>query len=147
MTGHTLWDNFLEHGRTVLLAAAAGAGELARTRATGASERASVIAGFGPAAQLIARDRIAGKAYAATVREPLFRLATAAAPLLRHPDTQVADTAGTLVNVTLDTKRDTRNLDAAFTAFHAAVTNAEHEPAPWWTRLRLRSGQNTRHGA
>ncbi|MGW3269615.1 hypothetical protein [Streptomyces sp. NPDC001056] len=62
MTGHTLWDNFLAHGRTVLLAAAAGAGELARTRATGASERASVIAGFGPAAQLIARDRIASKA-------------------------------------------------------------------------------------
>ncbi|MEU6462230.1 hypothetical protein [Streptomyces sp. NPDC046976] len=147
MTGHTLWDSFLEHGRTVLLAAAAAAGEIARTRAIGASERASAVAGFGSAAQLMARTRIASKEYAATVREPLFRLATAAAPLLRHPDTQVSETAGTLLNVTFDIKKDTRNLDAAFTAFHAAVTNTEREPASGWRRLRLRAGQNPRRRA
>ncbi|MEU7306295.1 hypothetical protein [Streptomyces sp. NPDC007206] len=138
LAGHTLWDSLLEHGRTILLAAVAGAGEVARTRAAGAPDRASVAAGLGSAAQLIARDRIASKEYAATVREPIFRLTTAAAPLLRHPDPQVSESAGALLKATFDIKKDTRNLDSAFAAFHAAVTAAEQEPAPWWRRLRLR---------
>ncbi|GGJ36740.1 hypothetical protein GCM10010121_054950 [Streptomyces brasiliensis] len=140
LTGHTLWDSLVEHGRTVFLAAIAGAGEVARARTARASDRASVAAGLGAAVHVIAQERIASKQYAATVREPLYRLTTAAAPLLRHPDAQVSESASALVNVTFDIKKDTQNLDTALAAFHAAVTTAEQEPASRWRRLRPRLG-------
>ncbi|MEU1592829.1 hypothetical protein ABZ468_08185 [Streptomyces sp. NPDC005708] len=136
-TGHVLWDRPIEHLRTVALAGAAGVSELHRSRGTGESEWHGILAVVGAAVRVIAQDRIASKQYAATVREPMVRLTAAAAPLLRHPNPQVSTAAGELVNAACEIKKDTRRLDAAFAAFHAAVSAAEHNPPSWWRRLRL----------
>ncbi|MGC5000582.1 hypothetical protein [Streptomyces sp. DT195] len=142
LTGHALWDSIWEHARTALLASLVGAGGLVRAKAAGASDRAQIAAALGAAGEVIGRDRIASKQYAATVREPLRRLATAAAPLLHHSDTAVSESASTLMKAATTVKKDTTELDAALVAFHSAVTAAEQAPAPRWRRLSVRRGRS-----
>ncbi|MCX4403813.1 MULTISPECIES: hypothetical protein [unclassified Streptomyces] len=148
-TGYILWDRIVEHGRTILLASMAGVSVLAQTRGPGITEKIQIAAMFGPAAQILAGDRIASKQYAATVREPINRLTSAAAPLLRHSDTRVSTTAATLVNAALESKKDTRDVDTALAAFRTAVTTATQDTPPWWRRLRrtsANSAQNSSEG-
>ncbi|MEV5358640.1 hypothetical protein [Streptomyces sp. NPDC052693] len=139
-TNRILWEGPVERGRSFLLALMSYAGGVARAQALGASDRLALTAGMGNAAETLAGDRRATKEHVATVREPVLRLATAAAPLLRHQDATVASTAAELTAAVLAEAEDTARVEAALTAFESAV-RAALEPAPsrWRPRLRRRA--------
>ncbi|MFG3132967.1 hypothetical protein ACGFZU_35365 [Streptomyces tendae] len=139
-TNRILWEGPAERGRSFLLALMSYAGGVARAQALGASDRLALTAGMGNAAETLAGDRRATKQHVATVREPVLRLATAAAPLLRHQDATVASTAAELTTAALAEGEDTARVEAALTAFESAV-RAALEPAPsrWRPRLRRRA--------
>ncbi|WP_328403927.1 hypothetical protein OHS70_34055 [Streptomyces sp. NBC_00390] len=80
-----LWEGAAERGRTFLLTVLAFAGGAARTRVAGGTDVLSSLAGFGRVAEVLSRERRATKETAVTVREPLNRVAAAAAPLMRCP--------------------------------------------------------------
>ncbi|WP_157840640.1 hypothetical protein [Streptomyces leeuwenhoekii] len=84
-----LWEGPAERGRTFLLTALAFAGGAARARIAGGTDVQSGLVGFGRAAELLSRERVASKQIVAAVREPLTRAATAAAPLMRCSDPAV----------------------------------------------------------
>ncbi|MFF9192620.1 hypothetical protein [Streptomyces rochei] len=139
-TNRILWEGPAERGRSFLLTLMSYAGGVARAQALGASDRLALTAGMGNAAETLAGDRRAVKQHVATVREPVLRLATAAAPLLHHQDATVASTAAELTTAALAEGEDTVRVDAALTAFESAV-RAALEPAPsrWRPRLRRRA--------
>ncbi|MFJ6691577.1 hypothetical protein [Streptomyces sp. NPDC091294] len=68
--------------------------------------------GFGRAAELLSRERVASKQTVAAVREPLTRAATAAAPLMRCSDPAVVTATEQLLNALSDVE-DTARLEAA----------------------------------
>ncbi|MEV3993611.1 hypothetical protein AB0J57_32410 [Streptomyces sp. NPDC049837] len=78
-----LWEGPAERGRTFLLTVLAVAGGAVRARIAGGTDMQSGLVGFGRAAELLSRERMASKQTAAAIREPLTRAATAAAPLMR----------------------------------------------------------------
>ncbi|MFD7409733.1 hypothetical protein ACFV7R_45730 [Streptomyces sp. NPDC059866] len=142
-TNRILWEGPAERGRSFLLALLSYAGGVARAQALGASDRLALTAGLGNAAETLAGDRRASKEHIATVREPLLRLATAAAPLLRHQDENVAAATNALTAAALAEAEDTTRVETALAAFENAV-RAALEPTPSrWARLRRRGRRAT----
>lgn len=84
-----LWEGTAERGRTFLLTLLAFAGGAARARIADGTDAQSGLVGFGRAAELLSRERVASKQIVAAVREPLTRAGTAAAPLMRYSDPAV----------------------------------------------------------
>ncbi|MFJ4988798.1 hypothetical protein ACIP9H_33980 [Streptomyces sp. NPDC088732] len=141
--GYLLWDRPLEQLRTIFLAGLIGQGRLFGKG--GRSDWPGIAAGLSDAGEFIGRERLAGKQFAMTLREPVMRLATAAAPLVRHSDTAVATAAQKVVAVAIDTKdkrRKTR-MDEALEEFNRAVRRYL-EPSPTlWARIRRRTETET----
>ena len=94
---------------------------------------ASGLVGMGQAAELLSRDRRASKQNAAAAREPLARVATAAAPLVRSTDVAAAteQLLGACTNV-----ENAERLEVALEAFGQAVRAATAAPLSWWARRR-----------
>ncbi|MEU2900755.1 hypothetical protein ACWC4E_32220 [Streptomyces sp. NPDC001273] len=135
-----LWEGLTERARAFLLAMMACAGGAARARITGGTDVQSGLVGFGRAAELLSRERVAGKQSAAAVREPLTRAATAAAPLMRCSDPAVVTATEQLLNALSDVE-DTARLETALDAFGRAVNAATAPRLSWWARRRaVRAG-------
>ncbi|MFJ2217796.1 hypothetical protein ACIQVO_36750 [Streptomyces sp. NPDC101062] len=130
-----LWEGPTERGRTFLLAVLAFVGGAARARIAGGTDVQSGQAGFGRAAELLSRERVASKQSMAAVREPLTRAATAAAPLMRCSDPAVVTATEQLLN-TLGDVENTARLEAALEAFGRAVNTATTPRLSWWARRR-----------
>ncbi|WP_158086477.1 hypothetical protein [Streptomyces phaeoluteigriseus] len=73
-------------------------GGAARARIVGGTDLQSGLVGFGRAAELLSRERVASRQTVAALREPLTRAATAAAPLMRSSDPAVATATEQLLN-------------------------------------------------
>jgi hypothetical protein len=130
-----LWEGPAERARTFLLTVLAFTGGAARSRIAGGTDVQSGLVGFGRAAELLSRERVASKQIVAAVREPLTRAATAAAPLMRCSDPAVVTATEQLLNALSDME-DTARLEAALEAFGRAVNAATAPRLPWWTRRR-----------
>jgi hypothetical protein len=130
-----LWEGPAERARTFLLAMMACAGGAVRARIAGGTDAQSVQVGFGRAAELLSRERVASKQSAAAVREPLTRAATAAAPLMRCSDPAVVTATEHLLNALADVE-DAARLEAALEAFGRAVNAATAPRLSWWARRR-----------
>ncbi|MEV7001738.1 hypothetical protein AB0N62_29125 [Streptomyces sp. NPDC093982] len=130
-----LWEGPAERARSFLLATLAYFGGAARARIAGGSDLQSGLVGMGQAAELLSRDRRASKQNAAAVREPLTRVATAAATLMGSTDTAVAATTEQLLNACGDVE-NTERLEAAMQAFGQAVRVATAPRLSWWARRR-----------
>ncbi|AJE87491.1 hypothetical protein SLNWT_7115 [Streptomyces albus] len=115
-TNRLLWEGPTVRGRTFLLAVLAFAGGAARARIAGGTDAQSGLVGFGRAAELLSRERVASKQTVAAVREPLTRAATAAAPLMRSSDPAVVSATEQLLNALSDVE-NTAGLEAALEAF------------------------------
>lgn len=130
-----LWEGPAERARTFLLTVLAFTGGAARARIAGGTDMQSGLVGFGHAAELLSRERVASKQTVAAVREPLTRAATAAAPLMRCSDPAVVTATEQLLNALSDVE-DTARLEAALEAFGRAVSAATAPRLSWWTRRR-----------
>ncbi|MEU0030646.1 hypothetical protein [Streptomyces sp. NPDC006335] len=141
IVNHTLWESPASRGRSFLLALLACAGGAARGRVAGGTDGLSFAIGMGEAALLLSRERRASNQAIAAVREPLLRLATAAAPLLRHPNAQVADAAEAVLAAASNIENHASS-DVAVAAFGRAVRAALQPPPTLWARIchRLRPG-------
>jgi hypothetical protein len=129
-----------ERGRTFLLAVLAFTGGAARARVAGGTDVESGLVGFGRAAELLSRERLASKQTVVAVREPLTRAATAAAPLMRCSDPAVVTVTEQLLNA-LSNVEDTARLDSALEGFGRAVNAATAPRLSWWARRRaVRTG-------
>jgi hypothetical protein len=135
-----LWEGPAERGRTFLLAVLAFTGGSARARVAGGTDVESGLVGFGRAAELLSRERVASKQTVVAVREPLTRAATAAAPLMRCSDPAVVTATEQLLNA-LSNVEDTARLDSALEGFGRAVNAATAPRLSWWARRRaVRTG-------
>jgi hypothetical protein len=135
-----LWEGPAERGRTFLLAVLAFTGGSARARVAGGTDVESGLVGFGRAAELLSRERVASKQTVVAVREPLTRAATAAAPLMRCSDPAVVTATEQLLNA-LSNVEDTARLDSALEGFGRAVNAATAPRLSWWARRRaVRAG-------
>ncbi|MYW46279.1 hypothetical protein [Streptomyces sp. SID161] len=112
-----LWEGPTERGRTFLLFVLAIAGGAARARIAGGTDVQSGLVGFGRAAELLSRERVASKQTVAAVREPLIRAATP--PLMRCSDPAVVTATEQLLNALSDGE-DTARLEAALEALGRA---------------------------
>lgn len=130
-----LWEGTAERGRTFLLTLLAFAGGAARARIAGGTDAQSGLVGFGRAAELLSRERVASKQIVAAVREPLTRAGTAAAPLMRYSDPAVV-TATEQLLAALAAVEDTVRLEASLGAFGRAVNAATAPRLSWWARRR-----------
>ncbi|MHC3463765.1 hypothetical protein [Streptomyces flavovirens] len=130
-----LWEGTAERGRTFLLAVLAFAGGAARARIAGGTDMQSGLVGFGRAAELLSRERVASKQTVAAVREPLTLAATAAAPLMRSSDPTVIAATEQLLNALSDVE-NTARLEAALETFGRAVNAATAPGLSWWARRR-----------
>lgn len=130
-----LWDGPAERGRTFLLTVLAFAGGAACARIAGGTDAQSGLVGFGRAAELLSRERVASKQTAAAVREPLTRALTAAAPLMRCSGPAVVTATEQLLNALSDVE-NTARLEAALKTFGQAVNAATAPQQPWWARRR-----------
>ncbi|MEV7856516.1 hypothetical protein [Streptomyces sp. NPDC088183] len=133
-TNRLLWEGPAERGRTFLLAVLAFAGGAARARVAGSTDVLSGLVGFGRAAELLSRERVASKQTVAAVREPLTRAATAA-PLMHSSDPAVVTATEQLLNALSDVE-NTARLEAALEAFGRAVNAATAPRLSWWARRR-----------
>ncbi|MEU6557317.1 hypothetical protein ABZ915_44935 [Streptomyces sp. NPDC046915] len=131
-----LWEGPAERARSFLLATLAYFGGAARARIAGGTDVQSGLVGMGQAAELLSRDRRASKQNAAAVREPLTRVAAAAAPLMRSPAPAVASATEQLLNACGDVE-NTERLEAALEAFGRAVRAATAPRLSWWARRRV----------
>ncbi|MEU2757345.1 hypothetical protein [Streptomyces albidoflavus] len=100
-----LYEGWPQRAAVGLLAALAAGGAAARTRALGATDNLSLIAGLGATAPILSSARQTSQRYTASIREPMHRLATAAAPLLRHHDENLAGAADDLFNAVTRTQQ------------------------------------------
>ncbi|MFE1206423.1 hypothetical protein ACFW5V_32570 [Streptomyces sp. NPDC058762] len=133
-----LWERPLERWRIMGLVALTVAGEGTRARIAGGTERQAIAAGVGAAAQIGHRELHANKAALTALRDPMVRVAAAAAPLMHHADEQVRTTVDEVMTA-LSNIKNTRRLDTALEAFGQAVATAT-EPAPSrWTRITRRT--------
>jgi hypothetical protein len=130
-----LWEGPAERARTFLLAVLAFTGGAARAQIAGGSDVQSGLVGFGRAAELLSRERVASKQTVAAVREPLTRAATAAAPLMRCSDPAVVTATEQLLNALSDVE-DTARLEAALETFGRAVNAATAPRLSWWAWRR-----------
>ncbi|NED02374.1 hypothetical protein G3I55_11995 [Streptomyces sp. SID6648] len=130
-----LWEGPAERGRTFLLTLLAFAGGAARARIAGGTDAQSGLVGFGRAAELLSRERVASKQIVAAVREPLTRAGTAAAPLIRCSDPAVVTATEQLLTA-LAAVEDTARLGTALEAFGRAINAATAPQQSWWTRRR-----------
>ncbi|MFC8125455.1 hypothetical protein [Streptomyces sp. NPDC057302] len=130
-----LWEGPAERARSFLLATFAFAGGAARARIAGGTDGLSMLSGLGHAAELLSWDRRATKQTVAAVREPLARVAAAAAPLMRYPDPAVAAATERLLNAAGDVE-NTARLEAALDVFGQAVRAATAPRLSWWARRR-----------
>ncbi|MES9558796.1 MULTISPECIES: hypothetical protein [unclassified Streptomyces] len=133
-TNRLLWEGPAERGRTFLLAVLAFAGGAARARVAGSTDVLSGLVGFGRAAELLSRERVASKQTVAAVCEPLTRAATAA-PLMHSSDPAVVTATEQLLNALSDVE-NTARLEAALEAFGRAVNAATAPRLSWWARRR-----------
>jgi hypothetical protein len=104
--------------------------------------------GFGRAAELLSRERVASKRIVAAVREPLTR--AAATPLMCCSDPAVVTATEQLLNA-LSNVEDTARLETAPAAFGRAVDAATAPRLPWGRagerlRDRRRRGGSRRVG-
>ena len=135
--GRLLWDRPVEQLRTFFLAALIGAGRMASPTPAKGTDWPEIAAGIGEAAQFLGRERLAGKQFATTLREPVMRLTTAAAPLLRHPDATIATAAEELFAAATGDITNTARAQAALETFGRAVRVAlEPRPNPLARLLR-----------
>ncbi|MFC9284559.1 hypothetical protein [Streptomyces collinus] len=111
------------------------AGGAAHARIAGGTDAQSGLVGFGRAAELLSRERVASKQSAASLREPLTRAATAAAPLMRCSDPAVATAIEQPLNALGDVE-DSVRLEAALGVFGRAVNAATAPRLSWWARRR-----------
>ncbi|MEU4489990.1 hypothetical protein AB0H94_34800 [Streptomyces purpurascens] len=130
-----LWEGPAERARSFLLATLAFFGGAAHARIAGGTDVQSGQVGMGHAAELLSWERRASKQTAATVREPIARVAAAAAPLMRYPDPAVAATTEQLLTACGDVE-NTERLEAALEAFGQAVRAATAPRPSWWARRR-----------
>lgn len=130
-----LWEGPAERGRSFLLTLLAFAGGAARARIAGGTDVQSGLVGFGQAAEVLSRERVASKQIVSGVREPLTRAATAAAPLMGCSDPAVVTTTEQLLNALWDVE-DTARLEAALATFGRAVNAATAPRLSWWARRR-----------
>ncbi|WP_055607284.1 hypothetical protein [Streptomyces prasinus] len=130
-----LWEGPAERARTFLLTVLAFTGGAARARIAGGTDAQSGLVGFGRAAELLSRERVASKQSAAAVREPLTRAATAAAPLMRCSDPAVVTATEQLLNALTDVE-NTACLESAMETFGRAVNAATAPRQSWWARRR-----------
>ncbi|WP_410540593.1 hypothetical protein [Streptomyces sp. KL2] len=130
-----LWEGPAERARTFLLAMMTCAGGAVRARIADGTDTQSVQVGFGRAAELLSRERVASKQAAAAVREPLTRAATAAAPLMRCSNPAVVTATEQLMRA-LANVEDTARLEAALESFGRAVNAAIAPRLSWWARRR-----------
>jgi hypothetical protein len=122
-----------ERGKTFLLAMPASTGLSGRI--AGGTDAQSVQVGFGRAAELLSRERVASKQSAAAMREPLTRTATAAAPLMRCSDPAVVTATKQLLNA-LSEVENTARLVASPEAFGRPGNAATAPRLSWWARRR-----------
>ncbi|MFE9601994.1 MULTISPECIES: hypothetical protein [Streptomyces] len=138
-TSKALWGSWQEIGRTFLLTFVAGAGGLARTAAVTSwddrGKRLAFYAGLGAAADMIGLDRRETKRLDGALAPAMTRVIAAAAPLLRHPDSRVAEATEKLFAAVTEIEA-TEALDTALSEFGRAVVPATTAPPPWWRRLR-----------
>jgi hypothetical protein len=130
-----LWEGPAERARTFLLTVLAFAGGAARAGIAGGMDIQNGLVGFGRAAELLSRERVASKQTAAAVREPLIRAATAAAPLMRCSYPAVVTATEQLLNALSDVE-DTARLETALETFGRPVNAATAPQQSWWTRRR-----------
>lgn len=130
-----LWEGPAERARSFLLATLAFFGGAARARIAGGTDLQSGQVGMGQAAEILSWDRRASKQNAAAVREPIARVAAAAAPLMRYPHAAVAAATEQLLNACGDVE-NTERLEAAMEAFGQAVRTATAPRLSWWARRR-----------
>ncbi len=77
----------------------------------------------------------------AALAAPLGRLGTAVAPLLRHQEPGLAETAEGVLTAAVEHHGDDDRTERALTAFHTALRAALAPPAParpWWALRRRR---------
>ncbi|WP_406490730.1 hypothetical protein OHB06_01380 [Streptomyces sp. NBC_01604] len=132
-TSRLLWEGPAERARLFVLAVMPLAGGAARARIAGGTDAQCAQVGFGRAAELLSRERLASKQNAAAVREPLTR--AAAAPLMRCSDPAVAAATEQLLNALGDVE-NTARLEPAMEAFGRAVNAATAPRLSWWARRR-----------
>ncbi|GHH57789.1 hypothetical protein [Streptomyces candidus] len=132
-----LWEGPAERARTSVLTVLAFTGGAARARIAGGTDVQSGLVGFGRAAELLSRERVASKQTVAAVREPLTRAATAAAPLMRSSDPAVVTATEQLLNALSDVE-DTARLENALEAFGRAVNAATVPRLSWRARREAR---------
>ena len=130
-----LWEGPAERARSFLLASLAFFGGAARVRIAGGTDVQSGQVGMGQAAELLSWERRASKQSAAALREPLARVAAAAAPLMRYSDPAVAAATEQLVGAWGDVQNVVR-LVAALAAFGEAVRPPTAPRLSWWARRR-----------
>lgn len=130
-----LWEGPAERARTFLLTVLVFSGGAARARIAGGTDLQSGLVGFGRAAELLSRERVASKQTVAALREPLTRAAIAAAPLMRSSDPAVATATEQLLNA-LGNMENTAHLETAMEAFGRAVNAATAPRLSWWARRR-----------
>jgi cysteine sulfinate desulfinase/cysteine desulfurase-like protein len=110
-------------------------GGAARSRIAGGADGLSGLVGLGQAAELLSRERRTAKQTVAAVREPLARVAAAAAPLMRCPDPAAAAPTEQLLNAAGEVENTVR-LEAALAAFGQAVREATAPRRSRWARRR-----------
>jgi hypothetical protein len=137
---HRLWERPWEQVRFLVLAASAAAGEGARVRVFGGTDRQVFAAAGGVAARVGLSEIHANKAALAALRGPMVRVHEAAAPFLRHADERVVETTNELLVAVGDIK-DTARLEAALAAFGQTVVAIAEPRASLWARLRSRTSR------
>ncbi|MFE6177870.1 hypothetical protein [Streptomyces sp. NPDC056464] len=136
---HVLWSGWKEQARTFLLAAVTG---LAPAAFVNGSDRREVAAALGGAGWFLAHERHQSRAASAGITPKLEAVIAAAAPLQRHPSSEVVDAADRLVAAAFSyhESRDPQHLDSAAADFGNAVRSVLN-PAPRRRLSRRRSGQ------
>ncbi|MFJ9197887.1 hypothetical protein [Streptomyces flaveolus] len=136
---HVLWSGWKEQARTFVLAAVTG---LAPAAFVTGSDRREVAAALGGAGWFLAHERHQSRAASAGITPKLEAVIAAAAPLQRHPSSDVVDATDRLVAATFSyhASRDSRHLDSAAADFGNAVRAVLH-PAPRRRLPRRRRGQ------
>ncbi|QEV69525.1 hypothetical protein CP983_24665 [Streptomyces chartreusis] len=136
---HVLWSGWKEQARTFLLAAVTG---LAPAAFVNGSDRREVAAALGGAGWFLAHERHQSRAASAGITPKLEAVVAAAAPLQRHPSSEVVDAADRLVAAAFSyhESRAPQYLDSAAADFGNAVRSVLN-PVPRRRLSRRRSGQ------
>ncbi|MFJ8348978.1 hypothetical protein ACIQ9J_21980 [Streptomyces sp. NPDC094153] len=123
-----LWSNRWERARAALLAAMTGLGPAAFVRGSDQRQIAAILGGAG---WFLAQERTQTKAATVSLVPKLAAVAAAAAPLLRHPSTDVQEATDRFMAAIFSyhESRDTTELEARAADFGSAV-RAVLDPPP-----------------